>query len=214
MTSDWGPGSEIPDRGRPQRSVGGCGRIMRGMVRTMLVLCLGLAGCAPTNLSLPDRSATEQFLLSAAARRAVEQLSVTALRDRAVFIVPDYFETYDEPFFLGELRAHLLVGGVRLVAVPEEAEVIVEARSGGLGIDYDAGIIGVPGTKFTPEVAILKNSRLSGFASVSLVAYWRDTGEVVTASGPHIGQSERTDWWIFGSGPRSAGDIPTIRSGE
>lgn len=185
-----------------------------GVRAVALIAALLATGCAPTNLSLPERSATEQFLLSAAARRAVEQLSVTALRDRQAYIVPAFFETYDEPFFLGELRAHLLLGGVRLVEDPEQAEVIVEVRSGGLGIDYDAGIVGLPRTLITPEVAIVKNTRHAGFASVSLVAYWRDSGEVVTSSGPHVGSSVRTDWWLFGSGPRSAGDVPTIRAGE
>ena len=30
------------------------------------------------------------------------------------------------------------------------------------------------------------------------------------ATGPFVGRSNREDWWFFGSGPNSLGDIPPI----
>ena len=60
----------------------------------------------------------------------------------------------------------------------------------------------------TPELAILKSTRQRGFASIAFVAYWADTGELLASSGPFIGRTWRDDWWLFGTGPRTTGDIP------
>jgi hypothetical protein len=60
----------------------------------------------------------------------------------------------------------------------------------------------------TPELAILKSTRQYSFASVAFVAYWADTGELLTSSGPFVGKRFREDWWLFGTGPRTIGDIP------
>jgi hypothetical protein len=32
---------------------------------------------------------------------------------------------------------------------------------------------------------------------------------VVHESGPFIGRTTRDDWWVFGFGPRTVGNIPT-----
>ena len=60
----------------------------------------------------------------------------------------------------------------------------------------------------TPELAILKSTRQYSFASVAFVAYWADSGELLTSSGPFVGKRFREDWWILGTGPRTVGDIP------
>ena len=60
----------------------------------------------------------------------------------------------------------------------------------------------------------MKNTKQLGFASVAFVAYWADSGELLTTSGPHLGRTQRVDWWIFGWGPNTTGDIPPARRDE
>lgn len=184
-----------------------------------------LSGCISSIRSTdPARTATEQFLLSKAAARAVDQLSVEGLRGRRVFMDDEYFAAAEAKFVLGELRAKLLMGGAQLVPKRELAQIIVEVRSDGVGIDRSDFLLGIPsilisaggenGTSgrtplVTPELAVLKNVNQVGVASVAFVAYWAETGEIVAASGPFIGRSMRDDWWIFGFGSRTIGDIPT-----
>jgi len=147
------------------------------------------------------------------------------LRGRRVFVDTTYFAAAEQAYIIGELRAHLLMNGVLLVPKREDADVIVEARTGGVGIDRYEFMIGIPalpvGTAVaaagmpsvpitTPELALIKNLRQWGFASIAVVAYWQDTGELVSGSGPFIGRSQREDWWFFGSGPRRIGNVPTI----
>lgn len=186
-----------------------------------------LGGCATIRVTDPPRTATEQFLLSQAAAQAVQQLSTTALRDRLVYVDPTFYETVDEPYVIGELRAHLLLNGVRLTGQRDAAQIVLEVRSRGMGVDRYDYLLGVPpvlipagsagplesdggGTLVTPELAFLKSITQRGYSSVAYVAYWADTGEVVASSGPFVGSTYREDWWYFGVGPRTTGDIPSV----
>ncbi|MDQ3441826.1 MAG: hypothetical protein M3478_15900 [Planctomycetota bacterium] len=200
-------------------------RVTFGMLLPLCVLVAATGGCATIRTTDPPRTATEQFLLSGAASRAIDQLSSESLRDRRVFLDTTYLgssQTANEyAFLVGELRAKFLLSGIRLVPKREEAQVLVELRSGGLGIDRLEFLLGIPalylpqassGTSSvpvaTPELAIVKSTKQRGFASVAYVAYWADTGEVVAHSGPFIGRTIREDWWILGTGPRTVGNIP------
>ena len=57
----------------------------------------------------------------------------------------------------------------------------------------------------------MKSTKQRGFASVAFVAFWNDTGELIATSGPFIGRTFRDDFWFFGIGPRTVGDIPPTR---
>ena len=182
---------------------------------TALIAFALLGGCATLRVTDPPRSADEQFLLSTA-----------ALRDRRVFLDASYFNAPEQAFVTGEVRSKLLLGGVRLMENRKDAQIILELRSGGVGINRIEFLLGlsaipIPGINNgsnsvtatvpleTPELALLKSTKQQGFAGIAYVAYWADTGEVVTSSGPFVGRTYRTDWWFFGIGPKTIGDVPT-----
>ena len=203
-------------------------------------------GCATIRVTDPARTATEQFLMSQAVSRALQQLNVDALRDRKVWVETGYFTgaekvnvngeerqrlftTPEQAFATGELRERLLIAGARVVADRKDADVVLEVRSGGIGVDRLDNLIGVPAIVLgnalggstvgssgvpvsTPEIALYKNTRQRGFASISFVAYRADTGEYLTSSGPYIGRTLRDDFWLFGAGPRTVGNIPPTES--
>lgn len=200
-----------------------------GRLITVLSLFGTATGCATIRVTDPPRTATEQFLMTGAAEAAVNQLSADALRDRIVYIDTTYltsaWQTAPElSYMIGELRAKLLKGGARLVPSREKAQIVLELRSPGVGIDRLEFLLGIPpiglgalaggvaaaggSSTVTPEFAIIKSTRQYGFASVAFVAYWVDTGELLTSSGPFVGRTFREDWWILGTGPRTVGDIP------
>lgn len=195
----------------------------------LVVLAALVGGCASTRVTDPSRTATEQFLLSKAAAEAVEQLSFESLRGRRVFVDTQFFAAAEQAFVIGELRARLLLAGVQLVPSRDLAQVVLEVRSGGVGIDRNDFLVGLPGLLLTPdagvggdanvplatpEIAAVKNLEQRGVASVAYVAYWAETGEIVASSGPYIGRTLRDDWWFFGVGPRTVGDIPTAVRGD
>jgi len=199
------------------------GEALRTVSFLVLWLVLG-GGCANVRITDPVRTATEQFLLSQAAAKAVELLSFEAIRGRNVFLDTAHFAPIEKEFVLAEFRAKLLHSGVRVSPKREDAEIIVEVRSAGVGIDRYEALFGIPAltapsgvaspaqiaTLVTPEIAITKEIRQVGFASVAYVAYWADSGDVVASSGPVIGKTYREDWWLLGFGPRTIGTIPPV----
>ena len=127
-------------------------------------------------------------------------------------------------FLIGEVRAKLLKSGVRLVDNREKATVILEVRAGALSTNHLEYLLGLPASAIpvsatgglvgpgatipTPELSIIRSTKQYGWASVAFVAYWRDTGELLAASGPLIGKTSREDYWFFGAGPNTRGNIP------
>lgn len=218
---------------RPNRTLRYSRKSRRFSCAWALLLLLA-AGCSTVRVTDPPRTATEQFLISGAATQAIAQLSAEALRDRKVFVDPTYLVSTDQAFVLGEVRSRLLQSGVRLVNTRPDAQVILEVRSGGIGIDRYESLLGVPALVLpsqaataagggaaaaasniiTPELAILKNTKQYGFASVAFVAYWADTGDLLASSGPYVGRTRRKDFWFFGFGPRTVGDIPPADRSE
>jgi hypothetical protein len=192
-------------------------------------------GCSTVRVTDPAETATQTFLESEATRKAIQQIDVDRLRDRKVFVDATYLSTVRENsdslsfrqtpqpylFLIAELRARLLLGGVRLVDRKEDADIVLEARTGGISVDHEEFLLGIPNLTVptegvasipfeTPELAFLKSTKQFGFASVAIVAYWRNTGEVVAGSGPFVGRTNREDYWILGLGPRTVGNIPPV----
>lgn len=220
--------------------------ILSGIV---LLLALSSGGCATVRVTDPPRTATEQFLISGSISAAIDELSMSGLRDQLVYVESAYVAVYprlvraetedaeyvesvppnpDVLYLLGELRARMLKEGVRLTNNKEEATVIVEPRTGGIGIDRYEYLLGIPSVALsgaggvnagvgnipllTPELAILKSTRQLAFSSVAIVAYRKDGGELVAQSGPFVGTRLRADYWIFGTGPNTVGDIPPVEN--
>jgi hypothetical protein len=205
----------------------------RSLVLRIMLLAMALfagQGCATIRTTDPPRTATELFLLSGAAAEAISQLSTDPLRDRVVYVETVYLSdarqtAIELSFLIGELRAKLLQSGVRLVEKRDQAEIVLEVRTGGVGVDRLEFLLGIPAAYFpgfsittgpggipisTPELALLKSTKQNGFASVSFVAYVAKTGELIATSGPFVGRTNREDFWIFGTGPRTVGDIPPV----
>lgn len=193
--------------------------------RWIVMVLVGVAGCASIRTTDPPRTASEQYLLSEAARRAVDELPVTGMRDKQVFVDTTYLGaalSAEQLFAVAELRAKLMEGGARIVLTREKSQVVVEVRSGALGVDRWDNLLGIPSfgvpaalspvaasAAVTPELALLKSTKQHGFATFSYVAYWVDTGEVLATGGPVTGRTIREDFWILGIGPKSSGNIVT-----
>lgn len=195
-------------------------------VLAVVLLSFGGGGCASVRITDPPRTATEQFLLSEAAMHAIDGLDVSQMRDHRVFVDTAYFNSgslsAEQSFAVGELRARLMQSGARLVPAKDKAEVVVELRSEALGIDRWDNLLGIPAFAvpgavsstgaipiITPELALLKTNKQHGYASFSFAAYWADTGELLTSSGPAMGETLREDFWVLGIGPKKSGNIPT-----
>src|SRR4051812_7540356 len=134
------------------------------MIRHALALLLLplVAGCATIRVTDPQRTATEQFLMSQAVSRALQQLNVDALRDRRVWVETGYFTgaekvnvngeerqrlftTAEQAFATGELRERLLLAGAPPVPGGQEGRGVPEIPQGGLGGGPPGNTRGEPG---------------------------------------------------------------------
>jgi hypothetical protein len=204
--------------------------ILPALRRTLLILVLGLSGlgsgCATVRITDTNRTATEQFLVNTATIRAVEQIDFPALRDRRIFIDTTYLSgsaapSQDQSFLVGELRAKVLQLGGRIANARDQADMIVEVRASSIGVDRYDYLLGIPAgaaglvnndVGASPELALIKWLRQEGYSSITVVAYWTNNGELAGLSGPALGRTTRRDYWFFGIGPRSSGDIAPVET--
>jgi len=210
-------------------------RLLPSCLPLLLLLGSLCGGCATVRVTDPAHTATEQFLMTVAAQRAIAQLSLDGLRDRLVYVDSTLSYVQAQPsaqdlYVVAELRARLLREGVRLTTNRTNADAVVEVRTGALGVDRLEYLLGLPATNFLsgagqgaavsglpvslPELAILKSTKQRGFASVAIIAYRGNTGELIAQSGPFVGRTVRDDYWIFGLGPRTIGNIPPAEEGR
>lgn len=180
----------------------------RTTLSALLIFCLALApGCYTIRLTEPDRTATEQLLLSHAVDRAVDGIDLFLLRGRKVFFDDRYFRSYDKEYAIAAIRELISKSGGHLVAEREASDIVVEARSGGLGIDSRHRLVGLPalalpiplaGQVGMPEVALFKENRADATAQFALLAYETRSGAYVHSTGAMIGNAHLHNYKFIG----------------
>lgn len=168
-----------------------------------LVFLLSASYACTYRVTEPPRTASEQFLLSHAAIHAVKPLDLRPLGGKSVYLDATYFKSIDQEFVIGEIRTKLLMAGAQLAAKKEDAEIVCEIRTPGVGVDRKELLIGIPELGFPvsagqvvalPEIALFKVLQQTGHAGVGVMAYDRATSRAVCSVGPTFGASRRTDW--------------------
>jgi len=93
------------------------------------------------------RTATEQLLVSNAIDQAVSEMDFRALSGKTVFFDPQFLDgTVDRGYLVSSIRQQLLACGCLLQDDRTKADYVVEVRSGGVGTDRHALLVGVPQT--------------------------------------------------------------------
>lgn len=182
------------------------------------VLACCVPGCGTTRITDTQRTATEQLLISGAVDDAVARLDFHALAGRAVFLDVQYLDgCVDRGYLVSSLRQQLLGAGCLIQEERAKADYIVEARTGGVGTDREALLVGIPQMSVPtlvpgvpsqiPEVPFAKWTDQHGVAKVSVFAYNRLSGRPVWQSGMIEAVSTAKDVWVLGAGPFEHGTI-------
>ncbi|HVT29568.1 MAG TPA: DUF6655 family protein [Lacipirellulaceae bacterium] len=183
-------------------------------------VALSLPGCGTTRSSDTARTATEQLLISDAIDRAVQTMDVRALAGQTVFLDDSKLaESVDKNYLISTLRQYLLDNGCKIREKREDAEFVVEARSGAIGTDSNDLLFGLPSINVPqiplvqpvpaviPEIPIAKRKDQRGVAKIAIFAYHRETGAPVWQSGLVEQESSANNVWILGAGPFQRGTI-------
>jgi hypothetical protein len=196
-------------------------RIRPGPGFTVVIMAFSLAGCGTTRMSDTQRTATEQLLVSHAIDQVVSELDFSGLEGKPVYLDAQYLDgTVDRGYLVSSLRQRLMAQGCLLQEDRSKATYVVEARSGGVGTDRHALLVGIPQMNVPafvpgqpsqiPEIPFAKKTDQEGYAKIAVFAYNRVTGQLLWQSGVAKAMSTSKDTWILGAGPFQQG---TIRDG-
>lgn len=179
----------------------------------VLLLSWTVVGCSATRSSNTARTATEQVLLSAAIDRSLSNVSFDQLRSQKVFIDDKYLDSVDKGYLMGSLRHRALAAGAILAPSAAESDIVIEARSGGIGTDTEESFIGIPSVGVPgmaisiPDIKLVQRNTQLGTAKIGLVAYDPKTGAAVGLGGQSTALTKNDDMYVFGVGPIRSGEV-------
>jgi len=178
-----------------------------------LSVVLGLAaGCTSTKTTNTARTGTEQLLISNAIDQSLSKIDYTPMAGKKILIEEKYLDGVDKAYVASTVRHHVLQAGGALAAKPEEADVILEIRSGGIGTDTSDSYLGVPGISLPgmltlPDVKLVTRTRQSAYAKLGLVAIDGKSREVLGDGGTSLAMSDDNNWYVMGIGPYQDGSM-------
>ncbi len=180
----------------------------------LLLIAATSVGCTTTRTSNTDRTGLEQMLISNAIDQAIDANQFSAVRNRNVFINEKYLECTDQAYVLGSIRSRVLDNGGRLVDGPDDADVVMEVRSGGIGTDNTDKYVGIPGLSIPgmpielPEVRLWESNSQFGTAKIAITAFDTKSGRQLESSGNLVARSDNSRWNVLGF---STGDTGSVR---
>ena len=193
----------------------------------LVMCCLLLAsGCG----AAIQRNGTEQLLLSDSIDQAIDQLDLSPLAARKVYLDTEYMKTFkgnnvfiNSDYIISALRQKLTTSGCLIQATRLDADYVLEARVGALGTDSmevtygipssngigvaATALSGVPAVPAIPEISVGKRNGVKGISKIVVFAYHRETSVPVWQSGSAIARSDARDSWFMGIGPLTRGSI-------
>src|SRR5439155_23513167 len=113
-----------------------------------------VSGCATTKSSDTARTGVEQLLISSATDQALDKVHFEPIRNAKVFVETKYLDCTDKNYIIVALHQRLMRNGSTLVDKAEDAQVILEIGSGGVGTDRHDFFVGVPAIPLPPPSPI------------------------------------------------------------
>ena len=172
------------------------------------LLAAVLAGCSTSNESNPQRSATEELIISGAADRAAAQLDLAIPRGTKIFVDETKFDasTFDGKYALARIEDHLVRNGAVPVGDRKDADMVVAPSVGALSMDTEQFLIGIPkidipiplaGTVGLPEIALYKKRTRSGIAKFAVTAYPANKDMPASSTDPKYGVTNEREWTVL-----------------
>jgi hypothetical protein len=163
------------------------------------------------------RTASEQLLISAAADRAAQQLSLGIPKGTRIYVDTRFFQGYDDGYAIAAIRTQMLKNGLMLVDDRNQAEAVVQVASGALSTDQKSLLIGIPqltvpyyttGASITvPEIALFKQAEEKGVAKFVATGYDAKTGKLLASTDPRFGFSHNTNHTVLLFFSWATGDV-------
>ena len=191
------------------------------------LLLVFTTGCVnKLRMTEPSRSLGEQLLVSTSIDRSLSELDEEAigrLKGFKVFISSEYLKTLDQEYLVGSLRDLFLSNGVLVVDAAEEAQMIVEVRSGANSLDSSTATLGIAEDQALPnpvtgapvalpEISFFKRENNFAVSKVALVAYQAKSREHIFSSGTLLGGAYDRHFQFLGMIRLRFTDVPELRA--
>jgi hypothetical protein len=179
-----------------------------------LLALLTFVGCATARYTDTSRTAMEQLLISNAVDQALDRVEFPQLAGQSVFIEDKYVECVDKTYVVACVRHRVLASGAKLADKADNADLVLEVRSGGVGTDKVETFFGMPSIALPgpmpinlPEVKLIGRETQSGTAKLGIVAYHAKEKKAVGDGGFALARSHDSGWTVLGMGPYFSGDV-------
>src|SRR5689334_21214860 len=154
-----------------------------------LVIAL-LSGCTTIKESDTARTGIEQLLISSAVDRSLDKVDLAPIAIAKVFVETKYLDCVDKNYIIVAVHQRLLQRNCTIVEKPEEAQVVLQVGSGGVGTDRHELFVGIPEIPLLPpspiaipKLALFTRTKAMGTAKLVVVAYDTATKRAVINSG-------------------------------
>lgn len=159
------------------------------------------------------RTGREQLLISNAVDQTLDKVNFTPFAGQRVFLDEARFDSVDKPYIISSIRHRLMHNGATMVAKAEEADVVLEPRSGGVGTDVVDTFLGIPEISMpgmpiaVPEVQLIKRQSQTAVAKIGFLAYSPESGQSIGQGGTSLAKSNDSNWFFMGMGPLQNGSV-------
>jgi len=188
--------------------------VQRSLPAIAMIALLVIMGCTTARTTNTARTAREQLLISNAVDRALAKIDFAAFSGSNLYVEEKYLDCVDKGYVIGSIRHRAMVNGASLVAKPEDADIVLEIRSGAIGTDTADSFVGtpeivLPGMLTLPEVRLISRNNQSAMAKIGLVAYNAKTHQLLGDGGVSSSLSRDNNWYVLGVGPYQNGEVRT-----
>ncbi len=178
----------------------------------LLVIASLLSGCATVKESDTARTGIEQLLISSAIDRSLDRFDLRPIAGAKVHLKTDYIDCVDKNYVIVGMHSRLLNHGCTIADKPEDADVIVELASGGVGTDRTDLTVGTPEVPLglmgsVPKLTVYEKKRAMGTAKLVMVATDAKSKQTVINQGYTLARSDHQFWSALGSGPVMSGSV-------
>ncbi|HEX5067090.1 MAG TPA: hypothetical protein VFY49_13305 [Myxococcota bacterium] len=192
---------------------------MPGRIGILLMFgALGM-GCAFGARTELPRSASQQLLATQAVVRALDQFDFPDLHGKKVMVhVGAPGDAVDAEFLRTAVQIELFEEAARVVATPEDADLVLGVLVGSMGLDIRGRFFGIEGTEggwvpFTiPELALYKRTRTRGFARAEFALVDPRSGELIERSHAVEGNTQGVSTTLLLVFSWDSSDIPPVRA--
>ena len=186
---------------------------MKQCVQWLLVgMCIPFVGCASMKESDTARTGLEQLLISNAVDQSLGKVDFRPVSGAKVFLKTELLDCVDKNYVLLSTRSKLLANHCTLVDKAEDADIVMEIASGGVGTDRTELVVGTPEIPLglmgsIPKVNVYERKKAMGTAKLSIIATDAKSKQPVINSGFSLARSDHQHWSTMGSGPVLSGSV-------